>query len=121
MAAATFAPGPVMANHPWLVDAQVGDVVVATAIDGGEPEPKEDFILFENIRPGNLKPSSPASVGHASLRELLLRACRPSSVHDSTLFRSLLRHPGSLLKQVRTLIVSKRPPSRRVRAGCADG
>jgi hypothetical protein len=54
----TFPPGTVVKNRGrlWRVDAQEKDVLVATAIDTGEPEQLKFYIPFEEIRPGRLEP-----------------------------------------------------------------
>jgi hypothetical protein len=74
MTQTTFAPGTVIANRNrlWRVDAQAGDVLIATPIDGGETEPQPFYIPLENIRPGRLEPPSPEIVGHPSSQDLLL-------------------------------------------------
>jgi hypothetical protein len=76
MTQTTFAPGTVITNRNrlWRVDAQAGDVLIATPIDGGSPEPQQFYIPLENIRPGRLEPPSPQIVGHPSSQDLLLRA-----------------------------------------------
>jgi hypothetical protein len=58
MTQTTFAPGTVIANRNrlWRVDAQAGEVLVATPIDGGETEPRRFYIPLE--------PPSPEIVGH---------------------------------------------------------
>ena len=57
----SFAPGIVVKNRGrlWRVDAQEGDVLIATAIDTGEPEQFKFYIPFDEIRPGRLEPPSP--------------------------------------------------------------
>jgi hypothetical protein len=66
MTQTTFAPGSVITNRNrlWRVDAQAGEVLVATPIDGGETEPRQFYIPLEHIRPGRLEPPSPEIVGH---------------------------------------------------------
>jgi hypothetical protein len=87
----TFAPGSVISNRNrlWRVDAQAGEVLVATPIDGGETEPQQFYIPLEHIRPGRLEPPSPEIVGHPSSQDLLLRAYRLSLLHGTAPMLSL--------------------------------
>jgi superfamily II DNA or RNA helicase len=93
MTQTTFAPGSVIANRNrlWRVDAQAGEVLVATPIDGGETEPQQFYIPLEHIRPGRLEPPSPDIVGHPSSQDLLLRAYRLSLLHGTAPMLSLQR------------------------------
>jgi superfamily II DNA or RNA helicase len=93
MTQTTFAPGSVIANRNrlWRVDAQAGEVLVATPIDGGETEPRQFYIPLEHIRPGRLEPPSPEIVGHPSSQDLLLRAYRLSLLHGTAPMLSLQR------------------------------
>jgi SNF2 family DNA or RNA helicase len=88
-----FAPGTVITNRNrlWRVDAQAGDVLIATPIDGGSPEPHQFYIPLENIRPGRLELPSPQIVGHPSSQDLLLRAYRLSLLHGTAPMLSLQR------------------------------
>jgi hypothetical protein len=54
----------------WRVDAQVGDVLSATAIDGGDRQ--GFYIPFEEIQPAQLDLPSPDVVGHIQSQDLLL-------------------------------------------------
>jgi len=89
----TFAPGTVITNRSrlWRVDAQEGDVLIATSIDGGEAEQAKFYVPFEDIRPGRLEPPSPEIVGHPSAQNLLLRAYRLSLLHGTAPLISLQR------------------------------
>ena len=89
----TFAPGTVITNRHrlWRVDAQVGGVLMATSIDGGETEQQRFYIPFEDIRPGRLEPPSPAVVGHPAAQDLLLRAYRLGLLHGTAPLLSLQR------------------------------
>jgi superfamily II DNA or RNA helicase len=89
----TFPPGTVVKNRGrlWRVDAQEKDVLVATAIDTGEPEQLKFYIPFEEIRPGRLEPPSPDIVGHPAAQDLLLRAYRLSLLHGTAPLLSLQR------------------------------
>ena len=93
MTDATFAPGSVIRNRDrlWRVDAQLGDVLVATSIDGGETQQQRFYIPFEDIRPGRLEPPSPEIVGHPAAQDLLLRAYRLSLLHGTAPPPSLQR------------------------------
>jgi superfamily II DNA or RNA helicase len=93
MAHTSLAPGTVITNRNrlWRVDAQVGNVLVATSIDGGETEQQQFYIPFENIRPGRLEPPSSAIIGYPSSQDLLLRAYRLSLLHGTAPLISLQR------------------------------
>ncbi len=67
MADVTYAPGSVIRNRDrlWRVDAQLGDVLVATSIDGGETQQQQFYIPLEDIRPSRLEQPSREIVGHA--------------------------------------------------------
>lgn len=54
----TYPPGTVVKKRGrlWRVDAQVGDVLVATAIDTGQPEQLKFYIPFEESHPCRLEP-----------------------------------------------------------------
>ena len=88
-----FAPGTVVKNRGrlWRVDGQEEDVLIATAIDTGEPEQLKFYIPFEDIRPGRLEPPSPDIVGHPAAQDLLLRAYRLSLLHGTAPLLSLQR------------------------------
>ena len=53
-----FATGTVVKNRGrlWRVDGQEEDVLIATAIDTGEPEQYKFYIPFEESRPCRRKP-----------------------------------------------------------------
>jgi len=93
MSAQAYAPGTVIRNRSrlWRVDAQEGDVLVATSIDGGEAEQTRFYVPFEDIQPGRLEPPSPDIVGHPSAQDLLLRAYRLSLLHGTAPLISLQR------------------------------
>ncbi|MBN1485503.1 MAG: DEAD/DEAH box helicase, partial [Chloroflexia bacterium] len=93
MTGIAFAPGSVISNRNrlWRVDAQVGDVLVATSIDSGESEQRRFYIPLEGIRPGRLEPPNPNIVGHPASQDLLLRAYRLSLLHGSAPLLSLQR------------------------------
>ncbi|MDX9831669.1 MAG: helicase-related protein [Anaerolineae bacterium] len=88
-----FSPGSVIKNRGrlWRVDAQQDDILVATAIDTGEPEQNKFYIPFEEIQPGRLEPPSPNVVGHPAAQDLLLRAYRLSLLHGTAPLLSLQR------------------------------
>ncbi len=88
-----FSPGSVIRNRSrlWRVDAQEGDVLIATSIDGGEAEQTRFYVPFEDIRPGRLEPPSPDIVGHPGAQDLLLRAYRLSLLHGTAPLISLQR------------------------------
>jgi hypothetical protein len=88
-----FAPGTVITNRYrlWRVDAQAGDVLIATPIDGGETQPQQFYIPLESIRPGRLELPSPDIVGHPSSQDLRLRAYRLSLLHGTAPMLSLQR------------------------------
>jgi hypothetical protein len=88
-----FAPGSVIRNRSrlWRVDAQEGDVLVATPIDGGEAGQAHFYAPFEDVRPGRLEPPSPDVVGHPAAQDLLLRAYRLSLLHGTAPLVSLQR------------------------------
>lgn len=90
--ASPFAPGTVVKNRGrlWRVDGQEDDVLIATAIDTGEPEQLKFYIPFEDIRPGRLEPASPDIAGHAAAQDLLLRAYRLSLLHGPEMLAELL-------------------------------
>ncbi len=89
----TYAPGTVIRNRSrlWRVDGCEGNVLAATAIDGGEAERVKFYVPFEDIRPGHLEPPSPDVVGHPSAQDLLLRAYRLSLLHGTAPLLSLQR------------------------------
>jgi hypothetical protein len=93
MSTHTHAPGSVIRNRSrlWRVDAQQGDVLVATAIDGGEAEQVKFYVPFEDTPPGRLEPPSSDIVGHTSAQDLLLRAYRLSLLHGTAPLISLQR------------------------------
>jgi hypothetical protein len=88
-----FAPGTIITNRErWRrVDAQQGDVLVATAIDTGQPEQYKFYIPFKEIQPSRLEPPSPDVVGHPAAQDLLLRAYRLSLLHGTAPLLSLQR------------------------------
>ncbi len=88
-----FAPGTVVKNRGrlWRVDGQEVDVLIATAIDTGEPEQFKFYIPFEDIQPGRLEPPSAEMVGLASAQDLLLRAYRLSLLYGAAPLLSLQR------------------------------
>lgn len=92
MATRQFPPGSVVTNRSrlWRVDAQAGEVLVATSIDG-EAQQSRFYIPFEDIRPGRLEPPSPEVVGHIQSQDLLLRAYRLSLLHGTAPLISLQR------------------------------
>jgi len=73
------------------VDAQAGDVLVVTSIDGGEPEQRRLYVPLEAIQPGRLEPPSTEIVGHPQAQDLLLRAYRLSLLHGTAPLLSLQR------------------------------
>jgi superfamily II DNA or RNA helicase len=89
----TFTPGSVIRarSRLWRVDAQEGDVLIATLIDGGEAKRSKFYVPFEDIRLGRLEPPSPDIVGHPGAQDLLLRAYRLSLLHGSAPLISLQR------------------------------
>jgi ERCC4-related helicase len=89
----TFAPGTVITNRSrlWRVDAQEGNVLVATTIDSGQPEQQRFYIPFENIMPSRLILPSADRLGHIQIQELLLQAYRLSLLHGSAPLVSLQR------------------------------
>jgi len=89
----SFAPGSVIKNRSrlWRVDAQDGDVLIATSIDGGEAERQKFYLPFEDVRPGRLAPPSPEIVGRISSQDLLLRAYRLNLLHGTAPLLSLQR------------------------------
>ncbi|MBN1580239.1 MAG: DEAD/DEAH box helicase [Anaerolineae bacterium] len=93
MATMQFPPGTVVKNRSrlWRVDAQAGDVLFATSIDGGEAQQAKFYIPLENIRPGRLEPPSPGIVGHIQSQDLLLRAYRLNLLHGTAPLLSLQR------------------------------
>ena len=88
-----FAPGSVIRNRSrlWRVDAQDGNILIATSIDGGEAEPTRFYVPLEDIQPGRLEPPSPEVVGHIQAQDLLLRAYRLSLLHGTAPLISLQR------------------------------
>jgi ERCC4-related helicase len=88
-----FAPGSVISNRSrlWRVDAQEGDTLIATSIDGGEAEQINFYVPFEDIQPGRLEPPSPDLVGYIQAQDLLLRAYRLSLLHGTAPLLSLQR------------------------------
>lgn len=89
----TFAPGTVITNRSrlWRVDAQDGNVLVATTIDAGQPEQQKFYIPFENITPSRLILPSADRLGHIQTQELLLQAYRLSLLHGAAPLVSLQR------------------------------
>lgn len=88
-----FSPGSVIKNRGrlWRVDARADDILIATAIDTGEPEQYKFYIPFEEIQPGRLEPPSPDIIGHPAAQDLLLRAYRLSLLHGTAPLLSLQR------------------------------
>ena len=93
MNATTFAPGSVIVARQrlWRVDAQVQQVLTATAIDGGEPEQRQFYLPFEPVRLGRLAPPNPDLVGQPAAQALLLQAYRLSLLHGTAPLISLQR------------------------------
>ena len=93
MATMQFSPGTVVKNRSrlWRVDAQAGDVLFATSIDGGEAQQSKFYIPLENIQPGRLEPPSPNILGHIQSQNLLLRAYRLNLLHGTAPLLSLQR------------------------------
>jgi hypothetical protein len=89
----TFAPGTVVKNRGrlWRVDGQDEDVLIATALDSGEPEQLRFYIPFEDTRPGRLEPPSRDIVGRPAAQDLLLRAYRLRLLHGTAPLLSLQR------------------------------
>ena len=78
----TYAPGTVVRarSRPWR-DAQEGDVLVATPIEGGDTEQQKFYIPLEDIRPGRLEPPSLRSWATPLLRT---SSCVPTASACST-------------------------------------
>lgn len=89
----TYSPGSVISARQrlWRVDAQVQQVLTATAIDGGEPEQRQFYLPFEPVRPGKLEAPNPDLVGQPAAQELLLQAYRLSLLHGTAPLISLQR------------------------------
>lgn len=89
----SFAPGTVVTNRNrlWRVDAQAGDVLVATSIDGGETEQQRFYLPLENVQPGHLELPDADRVGFPATQDLLLRAYRLSLLHGTAPLLSLQR------------------------------
>lgn len=88
-----FAPGSVIRarSRLWRVDGQDAEVLIATSIDGGDPEQTKFYQPLEDIRPGRLESPSPLIVGHPAAQDLLLRAYRLSLLHGTAPLISLQR------------------------------
>lgn len=113
----TSPPGTVVKNRGrlWRVDAQVEDVLIATAIDTGEPEQLKSIFLFEENLPCELEPPRESGnagvIGHPwlhafspSLIPFLRRAegKRQGDIGRSGWFwRNMLHSKGSLGKDER--------------------
>jgi len=93
MGALTYSPGAVIKarSRLWRVDAQVGNVLVATSIDSGQAEQRRFYLPFETVRPGCLEWPSPDRVGSPAAQDLLLRAYRLSLLHGTAPLLSLQR------------------------------
>lgn len=93
MSGMPFAPGTVITNRHrlWRVDAQIGNVLVATSIDGGETEQQRFYLPLEDIQPGRLELPDPGRVGFPATQDLLLRAYRLSLLHGTAPLLSLQR------------------------------
>ena len=93
MAQVTYAPGSVIRNRErlWRVDAQLGDVLVATSIHGGETAQHRFYMTFDGIRPGRLEPRSAEIVGHPAAQDPLLRAYPSGLLHGTAPLLSLER------------------------------
>ena len=89
----SFSPGTVIRNRSrlWRVDAQEGNVLFATSIDGSAGEQFKFYIPLETIEPSRLDPPSPELLGNPAAQELLLRAYRLSLLHGSAPLVSLQR------------------------------
>jgi len=89
----TYPPGSIIANRNrlWRVDAQMGDVLVATSVDSGHGEQRRFYIPYEDIRPGRLDWPSADVVGSPAAQDLLLRAYRLSLLHGTAPLLSLQR------------------------------
>lgn len=89
----SFAPGTVVTNRNrlWRVDAQAGDVLVATSIDGGETEQQRFYLPLESVQPGRLELPDADRVGFPATQDLLLRAYRLSLLHGTAPLLSLQR------------------------------
>jgi len=93
MSVVSFSPGTLISsrNRLWRVDAQAGDVLVATSIDGGQAEQQRFYIPFEDIQPGRMAFPETGIVGHPASQDLLLRAYRLSLLHGTAPLLSLQR------------------------------
>jgi superfamily II DNA or RNA helicase len=75
----------------WRVDEILGDVLVATSIDGTPVERRKFYMPFEKIRAGKIEAPSSKVVGNYSMQDLLLRAFRLSMIHGAAPLLSLQR------------------------------
>lgn len=75
----------------WRVDEILGDVLVATSIDGTPVERRKFYMPFEKIRAGKIEAPSSEVVGNYSMQDLLLRAFRLSMIHGAAPLLSLQR------------------------------
>ena len=93
MAEATYAPGRVIEARErlWRVDAQQGDVLTATPIDGSGAEQHRFYAPLENIQSGRLEWPSRTIVGTPQAQDLLQRAYRLSMLHGTAPLLSLQR------------------------------
>ena len=121
MAETSFAPGSVIKNRDrlWRVDVQLGHVLVAPSIDGGETQQQQFYIPFEDIRPGRLEPPSPEIVGHPAAQDLLLRAYRLSLLRGTAPLPSL-QSSGVIPKDYQLVAVVMALEMPRVRMLIAD-
>ena len=88
-----FTPGTIIENRRrlWRVDAQDGNILSATPIDGVETSSQKFYIPMEDIKPGRINSPNPELIGYISTQDLLLRAYRLSLMHGSAPFLSLQR------------------------------
>lgn len=88
-----FALGSIveLRSRLWRVDDLLGDVLVATSIDGTPVERRKFYVPFETIRPGKIEPPKSEVVGNYSAQDLMLRAFRLSMIHGAAPLLSLQR------------------------------
>ncbi|UCC63067.1 MAG: DEAD/DEAH box helicase family protein, partial [Anaerolineae bacterium] len=121
MSAIRFSPGAVVRSRArlWRVDAQAGDLLMVTSIDGGQPEQRRLYLPFEDVQPGQLDPPSARVIGRPQAQDLLLRAFRLSLLHGTAPLLSLQRS-GAIPKDYQLVPVVMALEMPRVRMLIAD-
>lgn len=88
-----LSPGAIieLRSRLWRVDDVLGDVLVATSIDGNPVQQRKFYLPFEKVALSNIESPSWKIVGNFAAQSLLLRAYRLSMIHGTAPLLSLQR------------------------------